>query len=450
VEGLNGHETPNAALKGLQQALREQEGRKRPAVDLMVLSPQHDPFNSGTPGDIANAEWFAEAFGSATGTHLRRIHYRLVARGDVMRADGKLYENDKDSWNYLNEASRHARYLGLVDPEDLVDRRNPEPHIHMAPGWDLEPDWRYELDTNRFQRIPTHLGGEFRYRYSPLVDVSTEVGGYIYEEALQPYLVEVWAEKTTMNDILIPLCRRLGVNYVSGAGYQSVTAMVSLLRRVERLEKPCRVLYVSDYDAAGRNMPRQMARHMEFWSERYGTDHDIRVEPIVMTAEQAEKYPAAPDSGAVELDAMEELDPGLLARVVHEKASQFRDFDLSSKVHENALEAQRVVNEAVDGAIAEERAAVEGIKGEAEVIYERYRARLESLAAELDGELSPLDERLEELQQAVREKLAALEPDLPDLPEGETEDDPDDEGWLFDSRRDYLEQLGYYKNRRQD
>ena len=43
---------------------------------------------------------------------------------------------------------------------------------------------------------------------------------------------------------------------------------------------------------------------MEFWIERYASDHDIRVEPIVMTADQADDYPPAPDTGAVELDAM--------------------------------------------------------------------------------------------------------------------------------------------------
>jgi hypothetical protein len=422
-------------------------GRKPNLRTLVVLSSQHDPFNSGTEGDQAKAEWFADVFGSTTGTHLRRIHYRLVARGDVMRADGELYENDKDSWAYLTDASKHARYLGKVDPEDIVDRRNPSPHVYMAPGLGLRPEFTYEVGAHNLDRIYTHLGNS----YWPLVDVETQIEGYIYEEALQPYHVEVWAEKTTMNDILVPLCASLGANYVSGAGYQSITAMVNLLRdRVGRLKKPCRVLYVSDYDAAGRNMPKQMARHMEFWSERYGTDHDIRVEPIVMTAEQSKKYPTAPDTGAVELDAMEELDPGLLGRIVRQHVSQFRDFDLSKKVHKRALEAQRVVDEAVEGAIYQELAQVEEIKGEAEVIYERYRARLESLAAELDEELSPLDDRLEELQQAVTEKLEALEPDLPPLPEGETEDDPEDEGWLFDSRRDYLEQLGHYKNHKED
>jgi hypothetical protein len=434
--------SPYEELKKLQHAVRLERGRKPPVKDLIVLAPQNDPFYAGTEGQQAMAEWFADIFGQSTGAHLRRIHYRLVARADVVRADGVLYENDANSWAYLNSASRFARYLGLVDPEDIVDRRNPAPNIYVAPGYGLGPEWSYEIDANRLDRISSHLGNS----YLPPVEVETEVDGYLYEEALQPYHVEVWAEKTTMNDILVPLCSSLGANYVSGAGYQSITAMVSLLRdRVAGSEKPCRVLYVSDYDAAGRNMPKQMARQMEFWIERYASDYDIRVEPIVMTAEQAEDYPKAPDSGAVELDAMEELSPGRLARIVSESVAQFRDEDLYRKVHENAREAQEVVDKAVLDAIASELDGVERLKGEADIIYERYRPRLEDLAAELNEELSPLDERLETIQQAIREKLATLDPNLPSLPEGEA--DPDDEGWLFDSRRDYFEQLRHYKAR---
>jgi len=99
----------------------------------------------------------------------------------------------------------------------------------------------------------------------------------------------------------------------------------------------------------------------------------------------------------------------------------------------------------VRDAIADEVDAIEEVKGEAEDIYERYRPRLRDLAAELDEELSPLDERLETLQQAIGEKLAALEPDLPPLPVPEA--NPMDEGWLFDSRRGYGEELRHYKNR---
>lgn len=44
--------------------------------------------------------------------------------------------------------------------------------------------------------------------------------------------------------------------------------------------------------------------------------------------------------------------------------------------------------------------------------------------------------------------MAALEPDLPDLPESELEDESDPEDWLYSSERDYLEQLAVYNDRK--
>jgi hypothetical protein len=64
----------------------------------------------------------------------------------------------------------------------------------------------------------------------------------------------------------------------------------------------------------------------------------------------------------------------------------------------------------------------------------------------LDGHETPY-EALKTLQQEVTEKLEALEPNLPLLPEGNLQAAPEDEEWLFDSRRDYLQQLGHYKER---
>jgi hypothetical protein len=116
-------------------------------------------------------------------------------------------------------------------------------------------------------------------------------------------------------------------------------------------------------------------------------------------------------------------------------------------VHESAREAKEIVEEAVHDAISDDLDGVEEIKADAEVVYERYRARLEALSAEMDAELEPMNDRLETVQRAVREKLEALELDLPPVPEPDLEDDPEDEGWLFDSRRNYLEQLLHYKAR---
>jgi len=384
--------TPYEQLKALQQALRAERGRKTALKDLVVLASQHDPYYTGTETDLLMAEWFAEVFGGRSGAHLRRIHYRLLASGDSVRHDGTPYLNNAKNWQYLNRASKYARYLGLVDPEDIVDQRKPEPHVNIEPLSSIaNPDWDYAVEDTPLARIDPSLLNPEKY-------VEADVSGYWYEEALQPYHVEVWAEKSTVNDVLVPLCRSLGANYVSGAGYQSITGIMGLLRdRVGGLEKPTRVLYISDYDPAGKNMPKQMARQLQFWIERYASEYDIRVEPIVLTAKQAEKYPPAPDSGAVELDAMVEIDPGRLERIVREHVFQFRDAGLRKKVLKAEEEAEEAIEEAIEEALGEELEEVEEIKAEAEEIYQRYRPRLEALAAELEGELAPLDARLEAL-----------------------------------------------------
>jgi len=195
------------------------------------------------------AEWFADIFGQTTGAHLRRIHYRLVARGDVVRADGVLYENDANSWAYLNNASRYARYLGLVDPENIIDRRNLAPHIYMSPGFELRRAWSYEVNTNPLDRILTHLGNNL----FPPVEVETEVSGYLYEEALQPYHVEVWAEKTTMNDI-----RQRVLGPILSASRKSTGMKAGAAwRTVSRRGRRCPSMERSDGTPAGATSTRR-------------------------------------------------------------------------------------------------------------------------------------------------------------------------------------------------
>jgi hypothetical protein len=273
--------------------------------------------------------------------------------------------------------------------------------------------------------------------------------GYAYNDAMQRYHVEVWAEKTTMDDVLVPLCRQTATNYVSGAGYQSITAMVSLLRnRVRYLDKPCRLLYVSDFDSAGKNMPRQVARQLQYWIKEYAADCDVRIEPIVMTEEQARDYPAAPDTGAVELDAMEAIDPGRLERIVRRSISPFRDRGLRQRVASTESEARGALEEELEEVCESELTELRAIEAEATGVYERHRETLEEVAGAIERDLEPLRERLRAVENSVRDKLYDLEPDLPGLPEPPRAPDGADEGWLFDARRDYLEQLDYFKGSR--
>jgi hypothetical protein len=121
-------------------------------------------------------------------------------------------------------------------------------------------------------------------------------------------------------------------------GVQSVTAAVKLLQRVQELQKavaegrPVRILYISDFDPAGDQMPVAMARQIEFWVSTYAPGADIKLTPLALTHQQCLDYdlPGAPVKetdkrgpswkarygDTTELDALEALHPGELERLV--------------------------------------------------------------------------------------------------------------------------------------
>lgn len=120
--------------------LAREQGRT--VRDLLVLANQNDPFYVGSPSQLEMARWFASVwddFGFTTGVHLRRVHYQLISQRSPTDANGEPYENTERFWKYLCGAGKFCRHLGLIAPTSFVDRRNPEPHVHMVPGWGESP-----------------------------------------------------------------------------------------------------------------------------------------------------------------------------------------------------------------------------------------------------------------------------------------------------------------------
>lgn len=62
----------------------------------------------------------------------------------------------------------------------------------------------------------------------------------------QRYHLEVVCEKTTRNEVLVPLCRQYGMNLQTGTGELSITAALKMVRRIEQVGKPARVFSISD------------------------------------------------------------------------------------------------------------------------------------------------------------------------------------------------------------
>src|ERR1700733_10658977 len=107
----------------------------RPVSTLLALTEICDPYYADMPSRRRDAEWFAEQWhrlGFGTGTHVRRVHYRMVSQSEpIMMPDGSPYENTEKCYNFLALSSRDARYLDLVPIEDFIDQRNNETVVNL-------------------------------------------------------------------------------------------------------------------------------------------------------------------------------------------------------------------------------------------------------------------------------------------------------------------------------
>ena len=472
-------------IKDLAAEIRQQ-GQRCQITDLIALSDQNDPFYVGRPAELDKAQWFAdlwERFGYTDGVHLRRIHYRIVSQDSLpILPNGKVYENTENCWKYLNDASKYARYLKLVDPAAFEDRRNPEAIINAH--WPKRGDWTYS-DPAPFYDV-SGTGDPWASssyslpglpRLAALPHQLPYLPGFVvagYENLQQPYLIEIWAEKTTQNDILEPLCRRYDVNLITGAGELSITAVIHFLDRVREAERPARILYVSDFDPAGLGMPISVARKVEYFQREEGHDDlDIRLEPVILTAEQVAVYdlPRTPikDSdlrkktweelhgrGATELDALEALRPGEMARIIDAAILGYYDPTLNERAAETRAELTAALSDRRDEALEEYQEELGDIRAdyrELQTEFDQTRRRFDELIADFQEEIDTHGDKLTDIKERFEEVYGKLYDDLADVEIDAEEEYPlpepdlpaEADSLLYDSRRDYLTQLQYYK-----
>jgi hypothetical protein len=413
------------------------KGLRRPAGTLIALAPQNDPFYSGSPASRRQAEWFAALYRRfMTGVdsfHIRRFHYRLVSQepGTVRNLNGTPYENTLESWQALCVASKHARYLGLVPMEDFEDHRNPPPVIHLPPVAD-DP----ETTVNRTAIEETWLHEEL-----PVPSLALKAPCPVH------YHVEIWCEKTTCADVLD---RQYGLNVVYGVGELSTTACRDLKARIDANGgRPCRILYVSDFDPAGQSMPLAVARKLE-WLVRQecGGDYDIHLRPVVLTEDQCIEYelPRTPikeseargpnfearfGAGATELDALEALHPGALHEILSTEIERY----LHPSFGEEWDQAETDVRAEFDTASDNVRGSYADELAPFDERYQKIRADLDQL---LD-DMQTVHERMEADLVAEAGTILA-KADFPEPPDADEDDDP-----LYDSQRRYVEQIDRYK-----
>lgn len=426
-----------------------------------VVIPRAELVQGGalTPAVFRNASWFADVWAThcRPGMHLRSIHYKLMSLGSVLMPAGVRphegrghpaadpvqdairlpYENTEFCWLYVQKAALAARYWRLVDARDFEEHRSPEPIIHDA-GARATPTPSIEIAAAWPESgIPTPI-----------------VFGYDYREADQPLTIELWCEKSTMDHILEPLTHTLGVNYQPLTGMYSVTRGVEMLCR---LQKPAIVLYVSDLDAAGCNMPTAFADALAHYGPIYAPGVDIRLKQLALTEDQVLAYAlprnvidhakASPYNrrfreehplGPCELDALEAIHSGELARLVRAAVAPYRDRTLSRRLAQAEAEAERRVHAAWDAETAEARQAlmtiddaIDEVEARLDTALRPHYEAITAVRATFDDELAPLEEERDEVRDQILN--TAIEMDLPERPVPAV-NVPED-GWLYIASR---------------
>lgn len=395
-------------IKKLAKQNRGTHGGK--VSDYLALAQNNDPFYMGTDGDIQQAQWFAEIWertGYQSGAHLRRVHYWCVSQRGLLMDDGRPYQNTDLCWSRLGDCSKKARYLGLVNFADIVDNKNPEPHKYAEYAENNTPG--YKIITPDLHATETELYGMFYTN-------------------VQPYHLEVWCEKSTMNDVLLPVCEQYNANLLTFEGEVSITACYEVSeQRIREADKPTRIFYISDFDPAGKSMPVAMSRKVEYMLDHFDNGNDVRIQALVLTLEQVQQYqlPRTPikktekrasnfedafGTGAVELDALEALFPGVLGNIVDNALKPYFSVQAHNEVHTQRQALRLAIRQQIDAITA------------------RYADEIEAL--------KPMFDELEAIQ---------IDPAPYAVDTYEADVIEQDESWLFDSQRDYREQIEYYK-----
>ena len=247
----------------------------------------------------------------------------------------KDYPNTKVSYDHLAEDLVTARMAGFV-PWNAID--DPTRSLHSFRGWDSAQA------RMRDAALSHHLSRWENQVFSPIVLV----------------------EKDAALGIISRACDALDVPYASCKGYGSVSALRNQVaqhcRSALYKDKVPVVIHLSDHDASGWDMPRNLEEYLDLLvgqhvdmrhialtldqiTAGYGDGEPLPPDPVKSTDPRAEKYikhlaERGLDAGAWEMDA---LPPADLHRLIVDEIKSLRDEDLWQQVEDAEKEQQAAI-----------------------------------------------------------------------------------------------------------
>lgn len=345
---------------------------------LTVLANQNDPYRLDTPAHRRDGEWLAitaQKLGlGERKIHLRGLHYMVIGRP---KPDGTPYTNTEADWTWLSDdAGKAARFLGYIPFEQIIDQRNSAPIVEIfepvAPSAYLNPG--LDIDIPDADDIVPTIG----------------VNGFV---GVQPYKIVFVGEKSSLAEVLTPIAQSRHADLYLPTGEISDTLIYQMARTGAEDGRPMVVLYFSDCDPSGWQMPVSVSRKLQAFKTLEFHDLDFEVHRAALTPDQAREYDL-PDSPIkesekrgkdwkaamgieqTEIDALASLNPKLLAKIARAACAPFFDTTLAGRVAEARRAWLEDAQEVVDDRLDDEQV---------EVFREQAAAKLAEMSADIDA-----------------------------------------------------------------
>jgi hypothetical protein len=352
----NGHDR-SPLRQALDNAIAESNGSKLSMKDLTVLA--NDPFRMDTPANHKLAGWLKKTvatlgFNDQTKIHNRGLHYMILSQ---KKPDGTEYVSDEDSWGLLEEASKYARWLGYSPFDQITDQRNAPPVIRIF----KEPE-----------PIP-YLNVGIDIELPDADDIIPKLGVTGFT-GTQPYKIVLIGEKSSLDPVLGPIAEEFGADLYLPIGDISDTYIFQIAKIGADDGRPMRVLYFSDCDPSGWNMPIVVAQEAAGIQGAAFPSSGVpgtpcRSHPRARVSYHNEPLPSSPIKESekrgdtwkaafggieqTEIDAIATLRPWELRRLARQAIAPFFDADLARRVAEARQDwltrALAIINDNLDG-----------------------------------------------------------------------------------------------------
>lgn len=432
--------------------------------ELLIMSKSRDPCNIGaSEAHHVRAQWIAKHWEDAVANrqdkrlYPRDLHYIMLEK-DVRDPTGRCswtrYTNTTMCAQYCSESLVYARVLGYIPFEGVIDKGATMEALieefdeHQSPGGWYDYDDGIDIpdipDPDEKVAMPDSFSQWIDDAASRNVNVRIDGHYNPSLERQQPFYLELWSEKTLPTEVKHVAQENGVATIIEHGGKPGYTAIHDFVESVNELEKPGVILWLSDYDPSGNNMPAEVASKVDYFERSSNLNERVIVDRVALTKDQVTTHdlpsiPVDPSDNqsyqtkvknfgdeVTELNALK-ADLDLFCEIVEDAIRQYRDPHLEEKNrrHQAELKEQTDYHFGTHFRAAIDQEDFEEVQEWTEEFREKWEEAKDVLQ---DLQEMQLDPRYTDWREQVREaaESGARTAPAPVIPKGEPMDEPDE------------------------